>query len=336
MAENPALVVARRADFVERVHRGAFAVATPEGEIVAAVGDVERLFLARSAIKLFQALPLVESGAADAARLGPDRLALACASHQGSTRHAAAVERWLDELELGEGDLMCGPQSPADKTSRFALREAGEKPTQLHNNCSGKHAGFLTVAKRLGAPTADYIDIGHPVQKAAAEAFAEATGQEPPLGWAVDGCSAPNFAARLTDLARAAARAARPDRGFRGLRAEAARRLYEAMAAHPFEVAGDDCACTELIEAAEGRAVVKGGAEGAYLGYLRDAGLGFALKIDDGSTEAAECAMAALLVRFGAVSADDPRVKRRMAPKLVNRRGIEVGKVEAAPALTGD
>lgn len=335
---DPVLAVALRGGVVERRHRGAYAVCAAGGAIVESAGDVERRILPRSAIKLFQTLPLVESGAADARRLDARRLALACASHEGSATHSGQVARWLAEMGLGESDLMCGAHPPKEKAARDALRAAGEKASQLHNNCSGKHAGFLTLARHLGAPTADYVAIDHPVQKAAQEAFSQAADEETPMGWAVDGCSAPNFAVRLRGLALAAARVADPQTGFGGgLRAASAARLRDAMMAHPFEVAGAGRACTELMEAAAGRAAIKTGAEGSFIAILPAAdgrpALGVALKIDDGATEAAECAMAALLVRFGAVDAADPRVRRRLAPDYRNLRGIDVGGLRASGPL---
>ena len=335
-AANPVLVEATRGAFVERAHRGAVAVADVAGGLVFAAGDVARPLLPRSSVKLLQALPLVESGAADAVGLDARRLALACASHQGSFGHAGAVAAWLAALGLGEDDLVCGPQTPPDRETREAMRAQGAAPSQLNNNCSGKHAGFLTLARHLGAATEGYVASDHPVQRAVAEAFAEAVGVARPLAWAVDGCSAPNFAAPLSALAAAFARVARPAEGFSGARAAAARRLRDAMRAHPFEVAGAGRACTELIEAAEGRAVVKTGAEGCFTAALPEAGLGIALKIDDGDTPAAECAMAALLVRYGAVSPADPRVRRRLSPALRNRRGLVTGARGPTALLTGD
>ncbi|TVQ55208.1 MAG: asparaginase [Rhodobacteraceae bacterium] len=333
-AADPVLVQATRGAFVERSHRGAYAVAEVSGDVVAAAGDVDRLFLPRSSVKLLQALPLVESGAADAFRLDPRRLALACASHQGSATHASAVAEWLAALDLGEPDLMCGPQVSSDAATRAAMRAAGEGPRQLHNNCSGKHAGFLTLARHLSAPTADYIAVDHPVQRAAAEAFAEATGAAEPLAWAVDGCSAPNFACSLRGLAHAMARVARPHEGFRGVRATAAARLRDAMAAHPFDVAGEGRACTALIEACASRAVVKTGAEGAFTAILPERGLGIALKIADGDTRAAECAMAALLVRFGALDPAHPAAVRYLTPALRNRRDVVTGSIRPTATLT--
>jgi L-asparaginase II len=328
---DPVLAAQRRGDFIERRHRGAYAILSADGAVEDAAGDIDRPFLPRSAVKLFQALPLVESGAADAARLSPRRLALACASHQGSERHAGEVAAWLGGLGLDAEALLCGSQTPSDPPTRAALRAEDRPPSALHNNCSGKHAGFLTLSRELGAPEAEYLEPERPVQRRVREAFAEATGREPE-GWAVDGCSAPNFATTLRALALGCARVAAG--ALPAKRAEAARRLVAAMAAHPFEVAGEGRACTELIEAAEGRAVIKTGAEGCFTAILPERGLGAALKIADGDTAAAECAMAALLVRLGAVSAEDPRVARRLRRPLFSRRGVKVGDTTATAELT--
>jgi L-asparaginase II len=331
---GPVLVEAVRAGFVERRHRGAFAVCAPSGEIVAAAGDIDRAFLPRSAVKMIQALPLVESGAARAFGLDARRLALACASHQGSAAHAGLAADWLAAMGLGEPDLMCGVQDPSDGATRRALRAEGLPPSQLHNNCSGKHTGFLCLACHLNAPTADYIAIDHPVQRAVADAYAEVTGQDAPLAWAVDGCSAPNFAVSARGLAAAMARYARPAEGLSGVRAEAAATLRDAMIAHPFEVAGEGRACTILMRAARGRAAVKTGAEGSYVAILPQAGLGIAVKIDDGSGQAAEIAMTTLLVRFGALDADDPAIAELLAPRVLNRRGLDVGRIRGTTVLT--
>ncbi|MEL6794627.1 MAG: asparaginase, partial [Pseudomonadota bacterium] len=306
---NPILATRERAGFPERVHHGRLAIVDRTGALVAALGDVDAPMLPRSSCKIVQAMPMVESGAADAARLDDRRLALACASHQGSTAHAALASRWLAEMGLGEPDLMCGPQVPNDRPTREALRAAGEAHCQLHNNCSGKHTGFLCQARHLGAPTEGYIDADHDVQRAVRDATAD-LAEEDPAGFAIDGCSAPNFAISLTGLARSMAKIAAAETALSGVRREAAIRLRDAMAAHPFEVAGDGRCCTDLMEAGEGRIAVKTGAEGAFIAILPEMGMGVALKIDDGNTPAAECAMAGALVALGALDARDPRVKR--------------------------
>ncbi|HLS59291.1 MAG TPA: asparaginase, partial [Paracoccaceae bacterium] len=113
-----------RGPFVECVHLGHAVVADSNG-IVAAWGDPDAVILPRSSCKMLQALPLVESGAADAAGLGAEELALACASHQGAAVHVERVGRWLAGLGMGEDDLRCGPQVPDDREERARLREAG-------------------------------------------------------------------------------------------------------------------------------------------------------------------------------------------------------------------
>ncbi len=329
----PVLAEVVRGGRVESVHRGIVAVCRPDGTLVEAMGDPERVIFPRSSCKMLQALPLVESGAADRRGLTSEQLALACASHNGAEIHTSRVRRWLSDLGLGEADLRCGPQVPDDKPARAKLRECGCPADQTHNNCSGKHAGFLTLNLELGGGP-EYVDPEHPVQRAVRDAFYEMTGDDAALGYGIDGCSAPNFATRLTGLATAMARMARPDEALTGARADAAGRLVSAMAAHPELVAGEGRACTGIMRAlnagGEVRAVVKTGAEGVFAGILPGLGLGFALKIDDGATRGSECAVAALLVKLGVADPDDPEIRSRMNPKLHNRRDIPVGEIRPA------
>ncbi len=218
-------------------------------------------------------------------------------------------------------------------TRSSALEARGQEPGQLHNNCSGKHCGFLTLGRHLGAGP-DYVDPDHPVQRAVREATEAVTGERV-AGVAIDGCSAPNFAVTLGGLARAMARFATPEQSFRGARAEAARRLVAAMAAHPELVAGEGRATTELIRASAGGAVVKTGAEGVFVAILPERGLGIALKIDDGASRGSEAAIAALLVRHGALERGHPVFRRLADAPIRNWRGIAHGHLRAAAALTG-
>lgn len=321
---DPILAVRERAGFTERAHHGRLAIVDRTGALVAALGDVGAPMLPRSSCKILQALPMVESGAADTARLGPRRLALSCASHQGSSAHAALAAEWLAEMGLGEADLECGPQPPNDQPTREALRAAGEAPSQLHNNCSGKHTGFLCQARHLGAPTAGYADPSHAVQRAVAQATAD-MAEETPAGFAIDGCSAPNYAISLTGLARSMAKIAAAETALTGARRDAAIRLRSAMATHPFEVAGEGRCCTALMQAGDGRFAVKTGAEGAFIAILPELGLGVALKINDGNTVAAECALTGVLVALGVADEADPRIAPWLRPQEINRRGVVCG-----------
>jgi L-asparaginase II len=319
-----------RGPFTECVHLGQAVICDVSGAVVEAWGDPASVILPRSAIKMIQALPLVASGAAEAAGLGPEHLALACASHSGAAIHTDRVRAWLEGMGLGDDDLRCGPQVPSDPAARHRIRCDGAPACQVHNNCSGKHAGMLTLSRHLGAGP-EYHEPDHPVQRACLEAFERVTAEASP-GYGIDWCSLPNHAASLRGVARAmgwfAGAAARQDAESR-----AAARLVEAMMAHPDLVAGEGRACTELLRAARGRAVLKTGAEGVFTAILPDLGLGIALKIADGATRASECAIAALLVRLGVLEADHPAVRRRMNVPILNRRGIETGVIRPAAAL---
>lgn len=317
-----------RADRVESRHRGHAIVCDARGDVVAAWGNHDERIFPRSSCKMLQALPLVESGAG--ADIGSERLALACASHSGGGIHVTRVAAWLDALGLAESDLRCGAQVPDDAAERHRLRDAGESPCQLHNNCSGKHAGFLMLNRHLGGGP-EYAEFDHPVQAAARAAVEEMCGA-PILGWGVDGCSAPAFETTLRGLGTAMARMADP-RGLGGTREEAARRLVAAMAEHPLLVAGEGRACSELMAAMPGGVAVKTGAEAVYVAILPERGLGVALKVEDGGTRGSECAIAALLVRLGALDARHPAAVRRMSPPILSRMGAEVGAIRPAPGF---
>ncbi len=291
---RPILVEVTRGALVESVHRGSVAVVNAEGEIVFACGDITSPVYPRSSLKPIQALPLLESGAADSFGLTPEQIALACASHSGEPMHTTRVAAWLKQLGLGEQDLACGPHPVRYEPVWKEMVRRGEAPSRIHNNCSGKHSGFLTVARHWNIATAGYEHHDHPVQQAAAQALGELAGLSGELPWGVDGCGAPNFALPLSGFARALAKFARPQSSPEP-RARAMTRIVEAMTAHPELVAGTGRACTILMRSTGGRAVVKTGAEGVYAAIVPGRGLGIALKVDDGAGRAAETAMAALL-----------------------------------------
>ena len=328
MSEAVRMVEVWRGNLAESFHRGHAVVCDAQGAIRAAWGDPDAVILPRSSCKMLQALPLAESGAA--AALGSEALALACASHQGAEIHVTHVARWLRELGLGETDLRCGAEPPRDAADRARFRAEGAAVCQLHNNCSGKHAGFLALNVHLGGGP-EYVEPDHPVQQAVRMAFEEMTGTEG-LGWGIDGCSAPNFATTLTGLARAMARMADP-RDLGVARSSAARRLVAAMTRHPLLVAGEGRACSELMAAMGGRVAIKTGAEAVFVAILPERGLGVAVKIEDGATRASECVIAALLIRLGVLDANDPVARRRLAPPLINRRGIATGGIRPTDDL---
>ncbi|MFV0359101.1 asparaginase [Tropicimonas sp.] len=321
-----------RGNIRESVHSGHAVICEAGGAIVDAWGDADKVVLPRSSAKMVQALPLVESGAADVAGLGTEQLALACASHNGAEMHVSRVTRWLDDLGLSEPDLRCGPQMPDDPAEHRRLLCSDTPPCQIHNNCSGKHAGFLTLNRHLGAGP-EYTDPDHPVQRAVLAGWEDLTGESCP-GWGIDGCSAPNFGATLSGVARAMASFAGAREG-QGTRAGAQARLVQAMIAHPALVAGERRACTELMRAMGGAAAVKTGAEAFFVAILPERRLGVALKIDDGGTRASESAITAILVRLGVLDPGHPVVHRLMNPRLRSRRGLDTGAMRPVPGVFG-
>lgn len=331
---NPVLVEVLRGGTVESRHRGAVAVVDGDGAAVLSLGDVDRPVFPRSAVKAIQALPLIESGAADAYGLSERELALACASHSGEPEHAALAAAMLAKAGLDESALACGAHWPTRQETALALAAAGKTPSALHNNCSGKHSGFLCTCRHLGLDHRGYVAAGHPAQEAVREAMEAVTGAAhatAPCG--TDGCSIPTYAVPLKNLAHGFARMA-TGAGLAPVRAKAARRLLAAAMAEPFLVAGTDRLDTRLMRAAGGRVMVKVGAEGVYCGAVPELGLGIALKCDDGAVRAAEVMVCAILQKLLAA---DPGLSAAMAgmarPTLTNWNGIKVGALRPTPAL---
>ncbi|MDQ2090995.1 asparaginase [Marimonas arenosa] len=318
-----------RGDFLECVHMGHAVVCNAQGEVIKAWGDPELVVLPRSSSKMIQALPLVESGAADAAGLTSEHLALACASHNGADIHVRRVRAWLADLGLSDDDLRCGGHIPRDEAEAKCIICGSGHPEQVHNNCSGKHAGFLTLTKYLGAGP-EYVDADHPVQTAVRDAFEEVTGEDSP-GFAIDGCSAPNFASSLKGMARAMAWFATASET--DARGRAAVRLRQAMVAHPELVAGEGRACTELMRAMSGKVALKTGAEAYFGAILPEQGLGVALKMVDGQTRGAESAIASILVELGALDAGHPTAQRFINAPIPNCRGIVAANVRSGAAF---
>ena len=328
MSKPVDLVEVWRGPLLENVHQGHAIVCDGAGEIIESWGDPEKLIYPRSSCKMIQALPLVESGAAD--RLSDQHLAIASSSHNAAKIHTDLVGRWLKDLGLEDDAFRCGPAAPMDKEARHALIRAQEKPCQIHNECSGKHAGFLTLSKHLGGD-ADYELIDHPVQKAVKAAFEEITGETSPL-YGIDGCSAPNHACTLHGLARAmsffATAHERSD-----TRSKAAARLTQAMAAHPEFVAGEGRTCTGLMRAMDHKVAIKTGADGLFVAIVPSKRISIALKVMDGTNSAQNCVIAALLVRLGLLDPNHPEAILRLNPPTINSRGLVTGYMRPTSTL---
>lgn len=321
-----------RGGAVESVHRGIVAVSDGNGQLVLEAGDTRRPVFPRSAIKVLQGLPLIETGAADALGLGPSELSLACASHSGEEGHVELASSMLRKVGLGEERLECGCHWPFDLPVALALAKTGGEPTQLHNNCSGKHAGFLCTSVHLGEDTRGYVGADHPAQLRARAAIADVTGIDVGHDTAVgvDGCSIPTYAAPLDSFAAAFARLV-TGQGIAADRSAAGRRLIAACMAEPWYMSGTKRKCLQLMEAAPGRVFAKTGAEGVFCGAVPELGLGFALKIDDGTTRASEALVAATLsALFRSQDAELSERYDALARRgLRNWNGTQVGEVRA-------
>lgn len=324
---------ATRAGWTESWHLGALAAVTPAGRLVARVGDPDLATFVRSSAKPFQAMALVAAGGEEAFDLADADLALACASHGGFPVHAERAASLLARGGFSEDDLLCGVHPPMDEGAAERLREAGQAPTPLHNNCSGKHAAMLLACSRLGLPTDDYVASDHPLQVANLGRLARFCGVDPStVAIAVDGCSAPTYRLPLSALALGYAGLADPD-GAEHLGPEdrsAARRVIEAMAAAPEMVAGPGRFTTRLAAETGGRLVGKEGAEGVYAVAVRGpAAFGLALKIADGGDRCRDGVVLEALRFLGALSGEElGRLEEFHRPERRNHRGLVVGHLE--------
>jgi len=326
---NPILVEVTRADHVESVHRGAVSVIDGDGKTVLEIGNISNPVFPRSAVKSIQALPFIESGAADAFQFGNKELAFACSSHSGEERHIALSRKMLKRAGLDEDCLECGGHWSLQRKVLLAQSKIYERtPPAVCNNCSGKHTGFVCTAAHLGIDTKNYISPDHPIQKGINEALQDVTGaahDEDICG--TDGCSIPTYAIPLSSMAHGFAKMATGN-GLSKERAKAAKRLFTACMAEPFYVAGTNRFCTKIMTLGGRRIFAKTGAEGVFCGAIPELGFGIALKCDDGSPRGAEAMMAAVVMRL--LQKDDPLQAKlsALANKVVkNWNGIEVGHV---------
>jgi L-asparaginase II len=325
---DPIIVEIRRGEFVESTHR-VHAVVTTVDQVLRTWGDAERLTMPRSAIKSIQVLPMIARGAAAAFDVSDDEVALSASSHNAESAHTTAVAAWLDRIGLTVDALECGPSDPISAPRTKALYSSGEAPTALHNCCSGKHTGFLSLARHMGDDPSfalpGYLDPEHGVQVQVRDAQAAMTGvdlsNQTPV---IDGCGIPVYQFPLTLLAQAMARLVTPNAVPAALR-EAAARVAAALPSRSFLVSGTDRADYLLTEAATEPLILKGGAEGVSMGALPERGIGFALKCEDGNGRGADEAVAAVLHQLGVmperVSVNTP---------IHNRAGTEVGAVTVA------
>lgn len=316
-----------RANVVEARHRVHIAIANADGEMVARTGRTNALTYYRSAAKPFQALPLVEEGVTGRLGISLSELALCCASHEGEPDHVATARSILSKAGIDEELLRCGPHLPFSAEASKALLVQGGRAMPIHNNCSGKHAGMLALAIGMGWDPVDYHLPDHPVQDRMFQEIRRWTElNKTQVSTGVDGCGVVCFATRLSDIARSFARFA-----VAAACGEGPTEIVRAMTTHPFMLGGTGRLCTQVTEATAGKAFVKLGAEGTYAGGIPDAGLGFAIKIEDGARRAVEVALVRVLQELGVLTEkDSPKIAEHAKPAVYNTRGEVVGEIRPA------
>ncbi len=322
------LAVATRGGHVESLHRGTVAVVTPEGELVAGLGNGSQRTFMRSSAKPFQAMALVLTGAADALELRDEDLAIAASSHSGEPGHVTAVKRLLEKAGVPPEALRCGTHTPLNASAARALQSAGEDPSPVHNNCSGKHAGMLAACCFMGWPLDTYLQPDHPLQRLNREVLGTFVGRDPSdIDLGVDGCGVPVFHVAVREIALAFARLA-TGRSLPPEFSRAASRVRTAMMTYPFLVAGTGRFDTELMSAADGRLVAKGGAQGGEgIGALDGVGIG--IKISDGSSQSMWPVAGRLLERLDLSTAGLAGQDHLRRVELRNHAGTVTGAIEA-------
>ncbi len=336
--QSEILAKAIRGETVESIHRGHLIVVSGAGETLFSLGNPETVTFWRSSAKSFQAIPFLKNGAAERFGFSEKEIALACGSHSGEAVHVETAAKMLQKIGLSEADLRCGTHLPFDEKRATEMLKTDEQPTQLHNNCSGKHAAMLAYAKHAGANLETYEQMENPVQQAILDCVAEFSDvprDEIKLG--IDGCAAPNFAVPISAMAKSFARLVFPPKTFDDETGEACRRIVSATLAHPEMIGGTDRLDTMIMQSARGQIISKIGAEGVYsAGVLPSprwkSGLGIAFKIEDGDDKRARAVVIIELLRqLEILDEKAAKTLNQFSPmEIKNRRGDKVGEVVSA------
>lgn len=342
-----AVVEIFRAGQIESRHKVSFAIVDVDGHVRSSWGDPDLVTYLRSSAKPLQAIPFVESGAADHFEIEPEELALACASHTGMQMHVDKARHILRKTGVSEDALQCGTHIPYSYGAYEELLRSGGKLEQVRNNCSGKHAAMLATAKYLGEDLTTYLEPAHPVQERIIDVLAGMSGVAArSIIVGIDGCSAPTFALPLRSAALAYARFADAI-SQEGRRAEVCRRMFQAMTSHPEHVAGPDRFDTRFMLAVDGRMLSKSGAEGfqslAIPGNAIEQGspsLGIAIKVHDGDDKEHGAAALIAIELVDQIGGFRPGEREKLAMfdnrERVNLRDIVVGEVRINPSLLRD
>ncbi|MFS4457615.1 asparaginase [Bdellovibrio sp. HCB2-146] len=331
-ARQPLIVEVTRGPVVESLHQVMAVVTNELGSVTNWWGNPQFLTLPRSAIKMLQALPLLESGAAEKYGLDDKMIALACSSHHGEKDHLAVLAKWMEVIHSTETAFVCGPHLPYDQTAAHDMIRRGHKPTPLCNNCSGKHLGIISTCLHLGESPAGYDKYEHNAQKRLRKALTETMKfDHAKTAYGTDGCGIPTYAVPLQAIATGMSALINPKET--GVRKSAAEHVLRAVKAYPFYVAGSDDFTTSVIEKSQGRAIIKGGAEGVFAGVLPEKKLAFAVKTADGAGRAAQVATAALLLQLGGLTeAEFKSLSKFTMPSVTNWKGDVVGQLRIAKA----
>lgn len=326
-SRNPLVVEVLRGPVVESSHQVVAVIAEDRGSVLGFYGNHEYVTFPRSAIKMLQALPMMESGAVEKFALDERMVALACASHAGEKQHLLVITQWLEKLQLTEEILRCGPAFPSHEGTRLEMLRKDLKPHRILHNCSGKHLGLVSAAMALGHNPANYDRWDHPIQIRVRKVLSEMMGiDHEKIPWGVDGCGIPTTAVPLQSVAIGLARMLSSSIG--EARHEACRRLLKAMTTYPQLVGGHDEFASRLMEVTRGRVIAKSGAEGVFTALVPERRTAVALKAQDGSRRAVEVALGGVLKSLGALSDEEFQALRDSThPAVKNSRGESVGEI---------
>jgi L-asparaginase II len=334
VSANPILVIHTRGGITESFHRGVVCVVDSNGRVIHSVGDIKQVCYPRSALKFFQHIPLITSGAFDHFGFTLKELALMCGSHNGEHMHTETAGGILAKIGMGEEHLGCGAQTPTHKKDYVALIRDGKEPTAIHNNCSGKHSGFLAWCKFHGVSTHDYLSANHPLHreiKRIAALFHEM--HENDLVTGVDGCSAPIFAMPVYNQAIAYKNLLNPEAFGDEKISRACELIRTAIASHPEMVAGSKRYCTDLMSVTQGKILGKTGADGVYSLAIPSSGYGICIKIDDGKMGPQYNVAQQVLEQLGLLNEEE---KLALHPYLLNENRNFAGNVTGETLTTSE
>jgi len=323
-----ALVKVLRGELVESIHRGHIAVVNAKGELLYSAGNPQEVVYARSSMKPLQAIPIVETGAADHFNFDDADLSLACASHNGEDQHTVRVQSILNRTDLSISDLQCGTHNPRwEETFKEIIKN--DKPiTPIYNNCSGKHSGMLATAKHMNESTSDYYKLDHPVQKRIMKVISELTEvPEDEIEIGIDGCGVPVHGLPLVNLALSFAKLADPS-SLAPSRQESINKVTSAMMAAPEMVGGTDRFCSDFMRVLDGRMFGKAGAEAVYAIGDKETGIGIAIKIEDGNGRATYPVAVEVLNQLGLLTdLQKEQLSSYHYPQLKNARNETIGEL---------